>query len=220
MSNSIILSCPTLKNELLYALNACNSAIPVYFLPQRLHNDVNELHQYLQNTIDSLDNIDRIYICATGCGGGTIGLKASSAELVLPRTRDCLDILLSGDSLSTLQRDIKGIYYTESWMEFTKNSEIDLDKLTKKLGKEEAETFLRNLFKTLNQFYIIDTGCYDVQKVTNYITPLVKILDGNITMLKGKFKILHKLAAENIDDDFVVVPKGESVQPGSFLPNK
>lgn len=218
---SIILSCPTLKGELLSALAEHKADIPVLFMPYELHHDPKYLHKYVQNTIDNLENVDRIYLCTTGCGGGTVGLQATTAELVLPRTRDCLDILLSGNDLQRDdRRDIRGIYYTRSWMEFTKNSEIDVEKLVAKKGQAEAESFLRNLYKTFNEFYIIDTGCYDVQEVQAYLAPLVKILDGSVTLLKGEYKILHKMVTHQLDKDFVIVPKGEKVPAGAFMPNK
>ena len=208
MAKTVILSCPTLKGELTSALAEASSEAIVYFMPQRLHSDPKELHDYMQDMIDHFRNVDRIVLCVSGCGGGTKGLKASTAELVVPRTRDCLDILLSGDSLAALQRDITGVYFTESWMEFSKNSDIDLDKLIRKMGRTDAEDYLRRLFKTCNKFYIIDTGCYDVQEVQEYIAPLVKILDGTVTVLKGEYGILRKIARGEFDDDFDIVPKG------------
>ena len=209
MPKTVILSCPTLRGELTSAMAEASSEAIVYFMPQRLHSDPKELHDYIQDMIDHFWNVDRIVLCVSGCGGGTKGLKASTAELAVPRTRDCLDILLSGDSLKTLQRDISGVYFTESWMEFSKNSDIDLDKLTKKMGREAAEEFLRRLYKTCNKFYLIDTGCYDMQEVRAYITPLVEILQGTITVLRGEYGILRKIARGNFDDDFDIVPKGE-----------
>lgn len=218
---SIILSCPTLRGELLAALDAQNADIPVHFMPYELHGDIKYLHEYVQKMIDSLGNVDRIYICTTGCGGGTIGLKATTAELVLPRTRDCLDILLSGDDLKRDdRRNLRGIYYTASWMDFSKNSEIDVEKLIAKCGQEEAEAFLRKLYNGFKDFYIIDTGCYDVEEVRNYLAPLMKILGTEIKELKGEYKILHKMVTHQVDQDFVIVPKGEAVQAGSFMPNK
>lgn len=218
---SIILSCPTLRGELLAALDAQNADIPVHFMPYELHGDIKYLHEYVQKMIDSLGNVDRIYICTTGCGGGTIGLKATTAELVLPRTRDCLDILLSGDDLKRDdRRNLRGIYYTASWMDFSKNSEIDVEKLIAKRGQEEAEAFLRKLYNGFKDFYIIDTGCYDVEEVRNYLAPLMKILGTEIKELKGEYKILHKMVTHQVDQDFVIVPKGEAVQAGSFMPNK
>ena len=96
---SVILSCPTLKGELLAVLAEHNVDIPVIFLPKELHRDPKYLHQFVQKTIDEIKDADRIYLCTTGCGGGTIGLKATTAEIVIPRTRDCLDVLLSGNDM-------------------------------------------------------------------------------------------------------------------------
>ncbi len=220
MKQTIILSCPTLKRELQTAMESHASEAAVYFLPRHLHNDPQELHRYLQDMIDSFYNVRRIVVCASRCGGGTANLRATSAELVLPRTRDCLDILLSEDSLDTIRRNIRGIYFTASWMEFSKESEIDLGKLTVKMGRESAEEYLRRLYKSFNEFYIIDTGCYDVQEVKDYIAPLVEILGGTITVLHGGFKILHKIAAGEFDEDFVTIPQGGIVPDDAFLPNR
>ena len=160
-------------------------------------------------------------MCTTGCGGGTIGLKATTAEVVIPRTRDCLDILLSGNDLRRDdRRNIRGIYLTGSWMEYSKETDIDYTKLVAKMGQEAAEDFLRNLYKTFNEFYIIDTGCYDVAEVEAYLAPLVRTLNGTVEIIKGEYKVLHKMVTHQIDKDFVVVPKGEAVQAGSFMPNK
>ena len=220
MPKTVILSCPTLRGELQAALTEASSEAVVYFLPRTLHSDPKELHAYLQDKIDRFYNVDRIVLCVSGCGGGTAGLRASSAELVVPRTRDCLDVLLSGDSLATLERDISGVYFTKSWMEFSQDSDIDLDKLRAKMGREAADDFLRRLYKTCNKFYIIDTGCYDVRAVQDYIAPLVEILHGTVTMLTGECGVLHKIARAQFDGDFVVVPKGGAVSSEVFLNNR
>ena len=220
MTKTVILSCPTLMGELKAALAAASSEAAAYFIPRRLHSVPKELNEYLQDMIDHFYNVDKIVLCVSGCGGGTAGLRAASSELIVPRTRDCLDLLLSGGSLSSLRRDISGVYFTESWMECTRESEIDLDKLTEKMGREEAENFLRRLYKTCNKFYIIDTGCYDVRAVEKYVAPLVEILSGTMTVLHGEYGILHKIAEGRFDDDFVVVPPGETVPSDAFLKNQ
>ena len=220
MTKTVILSCPTLMGELKAALAAASSEAAAYFIPRRLHSVPKELHEYLQDMIDHFYNVEKIVLCVSGCGGGTAGLRAASSELIVPRTRDCIDLLLSGGSLSSLRRDISGVYFTESWMECTRESEIDLDKLTEKMGREEAENFLRRLYKTCNKFYIIDTGCYDVRAVEKYVAPLVEILSGTMTVLHGKYGILHKIAEGRFDDDFVVVPPGETVPSDAFLKNQ
>ena len=218
--NSIVLACPTLKKELLNAWQREGSKIPIYFLPARLHNDLKEMHSYLQQTIDSLANIDRIYLCTTGCGGSTVGIEATTAELVVPRTRDCLDILLAGDKLANLQRDVHGVYYTASWMDFCKNSTIDLDYLTAKMGRGAAEQYLKKLYSKCKDYYIIDTGCYDLAPVQAYVEPIVQIVQGKLHYVEGKYNILRKLAREEIDEDFYLVASGTRIPAGIFLPNR
>ena len=220
MSKTVILACPTLKLELEEAIRRHDSDATVYFMPRQLHNDPRELHRYVQDMVDHFSNVERIVLCVSRCGGGTAHLHATTAPLILPRTRDCLDILLSGDSLRTLQRNIRGIFFTASWMEFSRNSELDLGKLTEKMGREGAEEYLRRVYKTFNEFYIIDTGCYDVREVEEYLTPLVKILKGTITVLRGEYNILHKMAQETFDEDFVIGPRGAFVPAEAFLPNR
>ena len=66
---SVILSCPTLKGELLAAIASHNADISVIFLPKELHSDPKYLHQFVQKSIDELQDVDRIYLCTTGCGG-------------------------------------------------------------------------------------------------------------------------------------------------------
>ena len=214
--SSVILSCPTLKKELQHALAVYQCSTPVYYLPQELHNNPSKLHEYLQTTIDSFDNIDKIMICVSGCGGGTIGLQATSAQLVVPKTRDCIDILLSGAILEEIYRPEKGIFFTESWMNFSKNSSLDLNKQIEQKGYQAAAEYMRRLFKGFEHFYIIDTGVYDTKEVQFYIEPLVEILNGTITLLKGEYQILHKMVLEKFDDDFIIVPKGSIVNKTDF----
>ncbi len=219
MPKTVILSCPTLMRELKAALATAASEAVVYFIPRELHSVPKKLHEYLQDMINHFYNVDQIVLCVSGCGGGTAGLRAASSKLIVPRTRDCLDILLSGESLDALQRDISGVFFTESWMECTKESEIDLDRLAEKMGREKAENFLRRLYKTCNKFYIIDTGCYNVRAVEEYVAPLVEILSGTMTMLHGECGVLHKIAEGRFDEDFVVVPPGGNVPADAFLKN-
>ena len=208
-NQTVILACPTLSGELKEAMKKAQSESVVYFMPPGLHRDPKVLHHYVQDKIDHFYNVSQIVVCTTGCGGGNIGITASSAPLVYPKTRDCIDILLSGDSLSDLKRDMHGVFLTESWMA----------KLEKKMGKEEAHEYLKKLYAPIHDFYIIDTGCYDVEPVKKYIEPMVELLGAKLHMIKGNYGILRKMARGTFDEDFFIVPKGEKVKAGSFPSN-
>lgn len=219
MSKTIILCCPTLQKELLQAVKDAHSNAIVMLLPDQLHSDPHKLHSYLQEKIDSIYNADRVVICPSGCGGGTIGLTATNCELVIPRTRDCLDILLSDTSLATINRPKHGVFMTESWAEYSKRSSIDPDKVIAARGEAEGKAFLRKLYKGFEHFYIIDTGVYDVAPVREYLEKIRVILDGQVDIVPGKFGVLRKIAAANFDDDFLIVPQGQCIPKSYFTVN-
>ena len=203
----VILSCPTLKKEIQYLLAEYKLDTPVYFLPRRLHADPKELAEYLQNTIDSFDNVDRILICVSGCGGGTAKLRATTAELVIPKTRDCLDLLLSGDDVKSINRAPNGIFMTESWWMTMKEGELNLEKQIAAKGKEAGEAWLRQIFKGFEHFYIIDTGVYDVAAVAKEMQPLIDVLEGTVEVVPGRCGLLRKLLTGGIDENFRVIAK-------------
>lgn len=121
---TLILACPTIQGELNKAMQDCSYEADVQFIPSELHSDPVKLKQYIQNIVDNNTIYSRIVICASGCGVGTAGLKPHNAELIIPRTRDCLDILLSVDLVENIKRDLQGVFITQSWMEFMKASSI------------------------------------------------------------------------------------------------
>lgn len=203
----VILSCPTLKKEIQHILGEHKLDTPVYFLPRRLHADPKELAEYLQNTIDSFDNVDRILICVSGCGGGTAKLRATTAELVIPKMRDCLDLLLSGDDVKSIKRAPNGIFMTESCWATMKEGELNLEKQIAAKGKEAGEAWLRQIFKGFEHFYIIDTGVYDVDAVAKEMQPLIDVLEGTVEVVPGRCGLLRKLLTGGIDENFRVIAK-------------
>ena len=206
----MILSCPTLKKELMQLLSDHHLEYPVYFLPSKLHSSPSQLHEYLQTIIDAQMDVDQILICVSGCGGGTSGLKATTAELVIPKTRDCVDILLSQDSVPNIRRAADGIFLTDSWMEFFRESSLDYQSMVNLCGQSRAEERLKTIYQGFEHFYIIDTGTYDLSPVKESIQPLVSLLGGTLEIVPGKYGILKKLVTGVFDDDFQIVPKGSS----------
>ena len=204
----MILSCPTLKKELMQLISNYHLEYPVYFLPTNLHSSPSQLHEYLQTIIDAQMDAEQILICISGCGGGTSRLKATTAELVIPKTRDCVDILLSQDSVPGIRRATDGIFLTDSWMEFFRESSLDYQSMVNLCGQSRAEERLKTIYQGFEHFYIIDTGTYDLSPVKEYIQPLVSLLGGTLEIVPGKYGILKKLVTGVFDDDFQIVPKG------------
>ena len=212
----ILLACPTLKKELMAAIQQANFDAPVHFLPMRLHSDPKEMRAYLQNEIDNLDNVEEIFLCVSGCGGSTVGLKAATARLVVPKTRDCLDLLLSDGKGGERGRPQNGIFLTESWIDFMNHSEMSLARMTEKMGREKAVETLRKIYRGFEHFYLIDTGVNDLDWVRAQAQPLVEAVNGTMEVLHGSCTILHKLVRGQLDEDFIVVQPGGQVCAQDF----
>ena len=146
MKRRVIAACHAIEKELLNAMQIENCSDPIHFLDQCLHSDPKEMNVYLQNWIDSLQDVDEVLLCVSGCGGSTKDLKATTADLVIPKTLDCIDILLSDGKLEHLNRKSDGIFLTESWMEFIRRSPMDMQLLKEELGKEAAVARLKWIY--------------------------------------------------------------------------
>lgn len=214
---NILVACPTLEKELKQIIKETGFSSQVCFLPKHLHNDPARMNRYLQEMIDGFQQVDNILLCVSGCGGSTIGLKATTARLVIPRTRDCIDLLLSQREDSKIERPEKGIFLTEGWMNLMKNSAMSLERMTENLGREKAEANLRKIYTGFRDFYVIDTGVYNTQPVKEYISPLVEVVDGTISKLSGEYGLLRKLLLEEWDRNFIVVPQGGQVTKEDFI---
>ena len=204
MKNRVIIACRTLEREIQAAMKETGNSCLVYFLPLRFHVAPDEMAVELQRIIDELENVDEVLVCVSGCGGSTKNLKATTADIIIPKTRDCIDLLLS-DKDGKINRDKNGIFFTDNWLTFFKESPMAYEKLVKEYGKEEAKEKFRQIYKGFEHFYIVDTGTYNVEEVKGHLKPLVDILNGEITVLKGRYEILRKMIAGQIDDSFRIL---------------
>lgn len=209
----IIYSCITLQKELQDVISKYNCEDEVHFLSPALHSNPQEMHRVLQSFIDDNTCYEEIVICVSGCGKATCDLKATTCSLALPRTMDCIDILLTG---SGIKRPDGSIFITKSWMNFMKNSSIDYEKLIQERGREAADSFLKVLYKGFTDFYIIDTGTYELTEVESYIKPLVELLEGTLKIIPGPYKVLEKLITGKYDQDVIVIPKGTTLSIHEF----
>ena len=206
MKNRVIIACRTLEREIQAAMKETGNSCLVYYLPLKYHVAPKEMAVELQRIIDSLSNVDEVLVCVSGCGGSTKDLKATTADIIIPKTRDCIDILLSNQE-GKIVRDKNGIFFTDNWLEFFKESPMAFEKLVKEYGKEEAKEKFRQIYKGFEHFYIVDTGAYNVEEVKAHLKPLVDILKGELTIVKGRYEILRKMIAGKTDYDFRIIKK-------------
>ncbi|WP_432800316.1 DUF1638 domain-containing protein [Poriferisphaera sp. WC338] len=75
----------------------CTHLIHYEKIQQGLHNEPDKLRNELQNAInraEQLPNVNTIVLGYGLCGCGTVDLKTSRCQLVIPRAHDCITLLL------------------------------------------------------------------------------------------------------------------------------
>ena len=217
MKNYFVISCHMIENELLSLMEKHHVSWPVYFIPPDLHGDMDKLRDYLQNIIDSIKNVDGIVLTISRCGNATVGLQATSAPLILPRGADCVDLLLSEQHLEERKRPEKSIYLTESWVVNTESTDFSFPKRGEKYGEETAETIMKSMYENYKYYYILDTGTFDTELLAEYIAPQAEMLEMEIKTTACRCGALEKLVKEEFDNDFLIVPRGETIRETDFI---
>lgn len=213
----MIISCRMIEQELHKIMREEQVSYPVVFLPANLHLEPQKLRDYIQGLVDSICNVDEILLTVSNCGGATTGLKATTADLVLPRCEDCIDMLLTGDRFADRSRSRRSMFLTESWLEISEGFEGGYLDAEARYGTDAANHMLEMLYQDYDFYDLIDTGAYDLDVVEQYIALRAQVADMQIRTVPGPCAPLRKLVTGQIDGDFMIVPRGKTVNLSDFM---
>jgi len=216
MTRDIMLACNNLKNEILNILSTIKADYPVLFIPTELHLFPDKLRNYLQSTIDSLVNVDRILLPMGRCGNGTLGLVSKNASLVLPKCGDCIDLLLSGGRIEP-ERPKYSYFLTAGWLGSRASIDTEYNYTINKYGKK-AVHIIRTIYNNYKYFTLVDTKSYDLEKAREAITPLASAVNIEINRMEGPCGVLRKMLSLDFDANFLIVPPGVPVSEEQFAP--
>jgi hypothetical protein len=210
-----MLACRNIENELLAAMNAAGSDVPVLFIPRESHLLADKLRTCLQGMIDSLINVDYILLPMGRCGNGTLGLVSKNASLVLPRCSDCIDLLLSEDRLNP-KRPQYAYFLTDGWLGSPSSIDTEYSYSLNKYGDKTGKEIIRMIYQNYRYFTFVDTNSYDLEAAKEKIIPLAGTAGMEINSMDGPCGVLRKMARLEFDGDFAVIPPGEAVGEAHF----
>jgi hypothetical protein len=114
--------CQVFTREMEDVISRSKHTVDLEIIPMGLHSRGSEMHTYLQERIDSVDELgyDAILLGYALCGRGTEGLQAGKTPLVLPRAHDCIGVLMGGhEAFNAYFQENPAVYYrTPGWVEF------------------------------------------------------------------------------------------------------
>ncbi|MBN1138179.1 MAG: DUF1638 domain-containing protein [Anaerolineae bacterium] len=213
-----ILACATVMEEMLPLLPA---DVSYQVLDFGLHINPTSLKRALQDAIDTAAGaVDTVILGYGLCNMAVIGLWANGCKLVVPRVDDCIAIFLgSGRAYKQQSRAEPGTYYlTKGWIEVGDTPFKDYDRLADKYGPQKAEWVIREMIKHYTRLALIDTGRDGIERYQEYARSLAERWSLRFEEIPGSNALVRKMLFGPWDDDFVVVPPGESIRYEDFSP--
>lgn len=202
----MMIACRNIEDEIEAAKREYNVEYPVLYLPAGTHDKPDFMHRTLQEIIDSIIGIDYLLLPMGRCGNATLGLRSERFSIVLPKCDDCINLLLSENSLK-VDRPHASMFYTAGWMRSGLSAANEYDRTIAKYGKEQADMIMQMIYGGYRHFSLLDTGLYDMDKAERTLTPLASCVSVDMPRVKAPYGVLKKMVATEVDNEnFAVIP--------------
>jgi hypothetical protein len=214
-----VLACATVIEEMLPLLPP---DVSYEVLDFGLHVNPLALKQALQGAIDAAAESAHEVILGYGlCSMAVIGLKANGCTLVVPRVDDCIAIFLgSGAAYKQQVYAEPGTYYlTKGWIEVGDTPFTEYERLVEQYGEQRAQRVISQMLKHYTRLALIDTGPADLAHYRAYARDLANRFGLRFEEIPGSTALIQKMLFGPWDDEFVVVPPGESIRYDDFFPH-
>lgn len=207
----MMLACRNIEDEIEAAMREYEVEYPVLYLQSGTHDKPDYMHRTLQEIIDSLTGIDYLLLPMGRCGNATLGLRSDRFSIVLPKCDDCINLLLSENSLK-VDRPHASMFYTAGWMRSSRSAANEYDSTTAKYGKDQADMIMQMIYGGYKHFSLLDTGLYDMDKAERILTPLATCVSVDMPRIKAPYGVLKKMVDLELDNEnFAVIPPGTEV---------
>jgi hypothetical protein len=148
-----------------------------------------------------------------------VGLRATTAHLVIPRVDDCIAIFLgSCKAYKEQARKEPGTYYlTKGWIEVGDTPFREYQRLVEKFGQPMAERMIQLLLKNYTRLGFINTGQYEIDRYREEARKTAEQFNLRFEEIDGSAALIKKMIFGPWDDEFLVVEPGQTIQYTDFV---
>ncbi len=197
------------------------------YMDYGLHVRPKRMAAALQAELDGLSEPQTVLVGYGLCGNGLAGLKAGHHTLIIPRTDDCIAILLgSCDAYVKAQRESPGTYYlTRGWLESEDEPLSQYLGYVERFGTESADHVIDAMYARYTVVCFIATTAAELKECRGRAREIADFCAHRWGMRYeervGTGAYIGKLldAPQNIaalGNDLLVVPPGGTVETDMF----
>ena len=184
-----------------------------------LHVNPDKLRMTLQEKIDASNKEKGSILLGYGlCSRAVVGLRSEKCSLVVPCVDDCIGIFLGSREAYLKQAKAEpGTYYlTKGWIEAGDNLFGSHNQMVERYGPKQAEALIKRMLQNYTRLVFINTGKYRVEHYREYSERTASRYGLRYQEIFGATTLVDKMANGPWDQDFVVVPPGQTITYEAF----
>ncbi|MCC7341184.1 MAG: DUF1638 domain-containing protein [Bryobacterales bacterium] len=222
-----LIGCEVLERELRMESAQTPHPVDLEILPKALHDlGGKRMRARIQERIDAVEpeRYSAILLGYARCGNGLAGIEARRIPVVIPRSHDCIAMLLgSRPAYDAIVEENAGTYFrSPGWVEHCPNTmqlsgapadvTNELDWLMEKYGQEPGRYLYEELYRyqrTYSRLVYIDTGAAPDGRFEREARREAEKNDWRFEKHPGNRLWFRKLITGNWDEDFLILQPGE-----------
>lgn len=229
----VVMACKVFENWLEHLLPLGMSE-RITFLDYALHRVPKNLRQTLQSSLDSLEQPSLVILGYGLCGNGLNEIAAGKHTLLIPRTDDCIGIILGSYQAYREQFDNNPAtyYLSKGWLEGGSTPLVEHQEYIARYGEKKADWLMDYQYHNYRRLALIVQDLEDLEKYRPAAMEVAKYcerwglryeeLTGSDAMLRQLVEIAAglsqgRLETDHAGDDFIIVPPGGTLTQAQFL---
>jgi len=199
----------------------------ITYLDYGLHKIPRNLKTYLQEQIDNIEKPSLVVLGYGLCGNGLDGVRAGKHILLVPRTDDCIAILLGSNQAYQREFDATpGTYWlSKGWLESGSNPLREYQVYLERYGTEQTEWLMDTQYKNYKRLAFVahnqeDLDAYrpQAEEVARYCQRWGMRYEEILGSEDYIIRLVEVAAAlDQAGDDFVIVPPGGELSQSQFI---
>lgn len=184
------------------------------FLSFNYHGKPDQLHVRLQEIIDQSQDYDLIITTYSRCSNVVVGLLSQRVPLLLPRTHDCISLLLGSNErqLKLLKKNPGTYYFSRGWLDHGRTPYAEYLEYVDRYGQEKAADLIKMLYGSYNKaVFIVTLGTEDIEKYREKVRKIAHFFGWDVGEEEGDLRLLTALLSKTIGQDTVYVEPGRTV---------
>ena len=222
----VVIACKVMQSMLENLLPA-ELASKVSYMDYGLHRAPDKMTWTLQDEIDAVTRPSLIVLGYGLCGNGLNGLQARQHTLLIPRTDDCIAILLGSREAYFREFESEpGTYYlSKGWLESGSNPLNEYLEYVEKYGKEDAEWLMDTQYASYSRLVLVTQNETDMRKYraqAQEVADYCERWEMRYEEILGSDAFVRQLVTvaqdlDKADGNFVIVPPGGEVRQEQFI---